>query len=141
MTHHPYSGIRCTALAAPLIALLLLLAPATTHAQIGQCACKKIQIANQKATACCVSLVFAGASEYTQQFCPNTTQTVACEDGMTISVVDCKGNEHPLHFLPSPCVTNIPIADGCCVDVCISITAQGCYLVDIRPSAVDCVCQ
>lgn len=143
MTTNIYQRLMlCIMLAA---ASILSLGVERASAQITECNCATITIVVEKEVACRVSLEFArpdGTTE-TKTFSQGTSTSVPCDDGMSVSLLDCLGR--PLLIPEGGCLINKNASPSfaCCVDACLTQDPRGCWVVLIRPTistAPTCPC-
>ena len=128
------------------LALLSLLAPSMTRAQITDCPCPKIPITVEREVSCRVTFVIhhpSGLDEIVV-VSPGTTVTIPCERGLTIDVVECGSIRVPVPV--GGCLINIntDTTPVCCVDVCLNRIPDGCWALLVRPTisaAISCPCR
>lgn len=123
-----------------LVAGFALIAGPRLAAQPGPCICDHITFQVSPLVGCKVTICYSTAADpISDPTCeirlPGSTKQVDCLDWMTLGVRDCNGNLRAFSYEGPTSIFNVPMTNGCCVDVHLTNDDSGCVVVDIVPAS------
>jgi hypothetical protein len=135
--------LRFVLLCAMLLAAAAMVAPSRAEAQNDVlCRCDYITVNVELGVRCKVTvcMLIPDGTKNCVTVAPGTRARLRCIPGGTIYIIDCRGELVPLN--PDGCTLGIGAGGDCCtVDACLAKDANGCLVINIRPSILDvCPC-
>jgi hypothetical protein len=137
------SRFQSALMGAMLMALIALAAPMRASAQADGCTCDRIVVNVDLGVQCRVTAceVDPAGARNCVTIAPGTRDKLPCIPGATFGFRDCNGTFVP--FTPiNGCQLGIGVGPNCCtIDACVAYDANGCLIINVRPSILDiCPC-
>lgn len=109
-------------------------------AQPGACLCDHVTFQVSALVGCKVTVCYSTAADpdinpTCEIRLPGSTKQVNCVDWMTLGVRDCNGNLRAFSYEGPTSIFNVPMTNGCCVDVHLTGDDSGCVVVSIVPAS------
>ena len=130
-------------LVAGMVLALAVLAPGQAQAQstIDECPCGHVTLSVDANVQCRVDFVFFYPGQPTSTsftVVPGTQIQVPCQEETEVTVLDCM--DHKNYLGVDGCLHNFAAEAGCCVEICMTKDAEGCYQIVATPSSQRCDC-